>query len=303
MTRSFMQLASVACLIASTFAGAVSRWDHPIPQVAVHSADDFCLFLPPKPGLEVAVNEDNGIPFCTKANETPNAKEFPKGFIQIAHYAETPRYVQVTGYFDRAAYSLRANDGGGQYDSHAKHKPVGAMCQDYPYFVSLIEPDIQRFCIRCCKHTEDCNTGRSGYGCLRVVAGDYSKNNSTHSNTAIDSVLDELPPADTINKPTQTNTDNNNPASSGSNPLDAFPEAISHLESSLANNPTTEQLSSQWNAFIQTLADQHPNVAQAIRKLGEVAHDFTSVDEWKSFIAAIKEKLPVQNHNNEWVDA
>ncbi|KAG0170321.1 hypothetical protein DFQ28_010265 [Apophysomyces sp. BC1034] len=321
MTRTLIQLATLACLISGSLAGSTkpSTSSSNGPQVAIHSADDFCLFLPPSPGLEVAVNEDNGIPFCSKANDTPNAKEFPQGFVQVAHYAKTSKYVQVTGYFDRSTYQLSAQDGGGQYDSHAKHKPVGATCQGYPFFVSLIEPDIQRFCIRCCKNTADCNTGRSGYGCLRVVSGNYSKSNSTHSNTAFDSVLDELPPADSYDSPKIPD----NGSSSDASPLDAFPEAIDHLESALASNPTVEQLKSQWDAFIQQLAARYPNVAQKIRSLGALADNFTSVDEWRSFVTALKQKIPAHNqdqnqgqnqdqdqnhnqntdHNNEWVDA
>lgn len=148
MTLSALRLASLVCLIGGIFApsSVAAR-----PEVAVRSSSDFCLFLPPRPGLEVAINEDNGIPFCTKKNLVPHAKEFPRGFIKGHHFNATREYVQVTGYFDRSKYKLSPKDGGGQYDSHAKHKPIGAMCKGYPYFVSLIEPDIQRFCIRCCK--------------------------------------------------------------------------------------------------------------------------------------------------------
>lgn len=63
----------------------------------------------------------------------------------------TSNYVQITGFFDREKYQLGATDGGGQYDNHAHGKPVGAECKNYKYFVSLIEPDIDRFCIRCCQ--------------------------------------------------------------------------------------------------------------------------------------------------------
>ena len=48
-------------------------------QVLINSEDDFCLFLPPKPGLEVAPYETEGIPFCQSANEVPGAQQFPEG--------------------------------------------------------------------------------------------------------------------------------------------------------------------------------------------------------------------------------
>lgn len=66
------------CVIASTFATAApAKSNH--PQTAINSQDDFCLFLPPKPGLIVAENEDNGIPFCIKPDTVPNATTFPEG--------------------------------------------------------------------------------------------------------------------------------------------------------------------------------------------------------------------------------
>ncbi|OAD66547.1 hypothetical protein PHYBLDRAFT_22465, partial [Phycomyces blakesleeanus NRRL 1555(-)] len=95
------------------------------------------------------------------------------GFITTAHYTSNDTYVQVTGFFDRTKYDLLETDGGGQYDAHGNHKPVGAMCKGYPHFVNLVEPSDNRFCIRCCENEDDCNTGRSEYGCLRVVPGDY----------------------------------------------------------------------------------------------------------------------------------
>lgn len=72
-------------------------------------------------------------------------------FITTAHYLKTSTYVQITGFFDRTKYDLQETDGGGQYDNHAKGKPVGAQCKGYNYFVNMIEPDLQRFCIRCCQ--------------------------------------------------------------------------------------------------------------------------------------------------------
>ncbi|ORX50127.1 hypothetical protein DM01DRAFT_1384862 [Hesseltinella vesiculosa] len=145
------------------------------PLTTVISATEFCLFLPPQPGLEVAINEDNGIPFCMDPSSVPNAQPFPQGFITTAHFYQniTSNYVQITGYFDRTQYNLSEIDEGGQYDSHAHHKPNNATCQGYPYFVSLIEPADDRFCIRCCTNTTDCRTGISQYGCRRVISGNY----------------------------------------------------------------------------------------------------------------------------------
>ena len=65
-------------VIASSFVNAAPT-NASSPLTTINSQNDFCLFLPPQPGLVVAVNEDNGIPFCTKQNTVPNAKAFPSG--------------------------------------------------------------------------------------------------------------------------------------------------------------------------------------------------------------------------------
>ncbi|KAI8355115.1 hypothetical protein EDC96DRAFT_516379 [Choanephora cucurbitarum] len=135
--------------------------------IQVNSDTSFCSFLPPHPGDDVGATEDNGIPFCTSPGL--GGQIFPTGFIKSAHFAKTANYVQVTGKIDRTKYSLKATDGGGQYDT----KDVSATCNNYKYFVNLIEPDINTYCIRCCKTKADCNMGLSTYGCKRIVPGNY----------------------------------------------------------------------------------------------------------------------------------
>ncbi|KAG5460396.1 MAG: hypothetical protein BJ554DRAFT_7564 [Olpidium bornovanus] len=53
--------------------------------------------------------------------------------------------------------------------------PYGAACAGYKLFVNLVEPDIGRFCIRCCKENDRklCNSYKSEYGCKRVIKGNY----------------------------------------------------------------------------------------------------------------------------------
>lgn len=69
-------IATSLFVIASSFVNAATVTT---PFTTVNSQDDFCLFLPPKPGLVVAVNEDNGIAFCTKKNLVSKASLFPTG--------------------------------------------------------------------------------------------------------------------------------------------------------------------------------------------------------------------------------
>ncbi|GES72997.1 hypothetical protein GLOIN_2v1447817 [Rhizophagus clarus] len=160
--------------IASTNAAVVRRQD-PSVQVTVESEQLFCSFLPKTPGEEIGASEGDAIPFCTQANppNAPNAQAFPAGFIKTAHFASVDgKYVQVTGTIDPSAYQLSTSDGGGQYDSVGA--PPGATCANSEKFVNLVEPDIGRFCIRCCQDASQCDTSRSTDGCEKIIPGDYS---------------------------------------------------------------------------------------------------------------------------------
>lgn len=76
-------------VIASSFVNAAttntttssSSGGHPL--TTLNSQNDFCFFLPPKPGLVVAVNENNGIPFCVNKGTVPNSTPFPAGKYDI----------------------------------------------------------------------------------------------------------------------------------------------------------------------------------------------------------------------------
>ena len=70
-------LAIAASLVQAQSDSANSTDYYPLTTIA--SQNDFCLFLPPQPGLEVAINEDNGIPFCFKEDRVKNATQFPEG--------------------------------------------------------------------------------------------------------------------------------------------------------------------------------------------------------------------------------
>jgi hypothetical protein len=138
-------------------------------QIQVNSDTAFCSFMPPHNGDDIGGTENDGIPFCTSSSL--GGQTFPSGFIQSAHYTSTSNYQQVTGRIDRTKYSLNASDGGGQYDN----KDIGSTtCNGYNYFVNLIEPDANIFCIRCCKNQADCKLGISTQGCVAIVPGDYN---------------------------------------------------------------------------------------------------------------------------------
>lgn len=270
------------------------------PLTTIKSQEDFCIFLPPKPGLEVAVNENNGIPFCSNKNAVPNATEFPKGFITTAHYLKTSKYSQVTGFFDRSKYSLKESDGGGQYDNHAHGKPVGAQCEGYNYFVNLIEPDIQRFCIRCCKEKVDCNTGRSGYGCLRVVSGDYTNDNNMlstnkskkkshhHSNSNINSVLAEL---DALPTSDDDNSSSSSSSSSNTGIVQEITTKIEEFQSELSNEQSADQVKSEWSTFATQIAQTYPEQATEIQKLTDISSVLTTSDQLETFYDLVLSKV------------
>lgn len=139
----------------------------------IKNGKDFCLFLPPVYGGNIAENEDRAVAFCTKAMpEAPKAGILPAGFIKTANFVTNTQagWVQITGKMDGSKYGLSKNDGGGQYDIKA---PVGSKCAGYNHYVELVEPDNGKYCIRCCKEKKDCPVNKSTYGCEKVLGGKY----------------------------------------------------------------------------------------------------------------------------------
>ncbi|KAF9965846.1 hypothetical protein BGZ70_003957 [Mortierella alpina] len=125
------------------------------------------MFPPPAPGLEIAPTEEEAIAFCKGRayKGSKSLKPIPKGFIrsEATRYYEASgkKFVQVTGYFNREAYNLSSTDGGGQYGT--------SPARGFPHFVALVEPDVERFCIRCCQEKTDCNINKSHLGCPAVI--------------------------------------------------------------------------------------------------------------------------------------
>ncbi|KAK3846220.1 MAG: hypothetical protein J3R72DRAFT_434375 [Linnemannia gamsii] len=141
---------------------------------SVDAGDNYCFFLPPMVGGDIAENEDRAIAFCNKPNSrAPGAKIFPPGFVLSSHWATGPGWVQITGQIDPAAYSLNPCDTGGQYDIKA---PVGATCAGFNHFVNVIEPEIGVYGMRCCQEKADCDVNHSTYGVKRIYGAqwDYS---------------------------------------------------------------------------------------------------------------------------------
>ncbi|KAF9900208.1 hypothetical protein EC991_007776 [Linnemannia zychae] len=171
-----MMLKTLLASAAIAFVATLSTVSAGIPGQtgALISADEYCIFLPPKYGGGISENEDSAIAFCNKAiPSAPKAKILPAGFIKSVHLTRNTQkqWVQITGKIDRTKYGLSSKDGGGQYDIKA---PPGASYADYKYFVELVEPDINIYCLRVCKNKADCPVNKSTYGCEKVLGGDYS---------------------------------------------------------------------------------------------------------------------------------
>ncbi|KAI8354446.1 hypothetical protein B0O80DRAFT_426470 [Mortierella sp. GBAus27b] len=167
----------VALLLTFVLALASVASSAPPPsnnKVTIRSNGRFCLLMPPRLGGGISENENRAISWCTNSIGTvPNARILPSGFIVSKHFYTNPsgRYTQVTGRFNRDKFDLSRHDHGGQNDPN---HPSGAKCVGYEFFVELVEPDVQHYCLRCCHHRVDCPTDKSTKGCKVVIPGNYS---------------------------------------------------------------------------------------------------------------------------------
>ncbi|KAI8890976.1 hypothetical protein K501DRAFT_235875 [Backusella circina FSU 941] len=166
VARTSLLVSSIALL--TSFVNAYGQ----VAQIV--DANNFCVFLPPTDSTDrlISDTEWNAQAFCHgKAPKATNAGKLESGFIQSAHYVKTKDYVQITGQIDPSKANLDPTDEGGQYDVKA---PKGATCAGWTYFVNLIEPAGNTYCIRCCNDTTNCNRGISSKGCAHIIPGDYS---------------------------------------------------------------------------------------------------------------------------------
>ncbi|CAO3563679.1 unnamed protein product [Mortierella alpina] len=154
-------------ILASVVALAMGAQAQINGQIAsLDSADNYCFFLPPMVGGDIAANEDRAIAFCNKPNSrAPGAKIFPPGFVLSAHWASGKDWIQISGQIDPVQYQLNPCDTGGQYDIKA---PVGATCAGYAHFVNVIEPEIGAYGMKCCQQKADCDVSHSTYGVRRI---------------------------------------------------------------------------------------------------------------------------------------
>ncbi|CAO3629342.1 unnamed protein product [Cunninghamella echinulata] len=146
--------------------------------IQVLSESQFCVYLPKEAGMIISENENEAIPYCTNTTLAPFSRPFPSQFIKTAHFNQTATYVQVIGKLNPTINKqnrlLDESDQGGQYDE--LNLPRGT-CNQYRYWVNLIEPDASLYCIRCCQKKKDCNTKISTHGCKEIIPGPYEDDN------------------------------------------------------------------------------------------------------------------------------
>ncbi|KAI8581920.1 hypothetical protein K450DRAFT_229905 [Umbelopsis ramanniana AG] len=232
-TFSSVTLFAAAAFVGSQISSVVAGGGQ---TVEIVNSSNFCFFLPP-PGssdMNISDNEGDAVAYCKGSTpKVSDSNTFPSGFILSAHVVTTSDYIQVTGQIDPTKAGLNANDDGGQYDIMA---PKGATCAGYAYFVNLVEPSGNDYCIRCCNTETNCNRGISQDGCARVVPGDYSgpgvdsssdSTSSTSSAQETKTTTTEAAAATTTSDPTDsTTTTTADDSSSTTSSVDAAASAL-----------------------------------------------------------------------------
>ncbi|KAF9171165.1 hypothetical protein BGX20_008029, partial [Mortierella sp. AD010] len=109
MVRSFIYtaaLAATALFISTSQAVPVHQRDYG-QTAALISDTEYCIFLPPERGGNIADNEDKAVAFCNVPIESaPNARIIPQGLIRSVHFVKNTErgWVQITGRLDPSAY-------------------------------------------------------------------------------------------------------------------------------------------------------------------------------------------------------
>ncbi|KAI0312704.1 hypothetical protein OF83DRAFT_1066790 [Amylostereum chailletii] len=149
--------------------------------VHITSTSDFSLLLPSRQdgmSLHASVTRD-GLSYCSPSSSEPHCQnKMQDGFIVAAamQTADDGSYIQITGCLNPANSLLDASDHGGQLDVRF---PNGAQCTFGGYgasFIELVEPALNRFCIRCCASANDqtnCNSHQDRLGCETAIPGTY----------------------------------------------------------------------------------------------------------------------------------
>ncbi|XP_006458991.1 hypothetical protein AGABI2DRAFT_200889 [Agaricus bisporus var. bisporus H97] len=154
--------------------------------VKVVGPEDYCLVMPRDPHTNIGDSEYPGGTqvFCSSiARSADEQGLLPDNFWEnVELHADQGvnggKYVQLTGCI-RPSLIDRLNplDEGGQYDSsggrEGRGNPRDSVCVGYNHYVELVEPALNRSCIRCCEDFDDCVVSKDTKGCPAVIPGNY----------------------------------------------------------------------------------------------------------------------------------
>jgi hypothetical protein len=143
--------------------------------IEIQSVDNFCFFLPPKPGISIADSEGYplatdtskwAVSYCTRPMQNALGHQlFPKNTITGAHFASSPSSIQITGTFNASVMGIPL-DGGGYYDlDNNVNSPPGGICYGYDSFYNAVNPIDGIYCVKCCKGIQGCGIQNGDKGC------------------------------------------------------------------------------------------------------------------------------------------
>ena len=128
--------------------------------------------MPPAQGLNVGNTEGTSLARCIgNVPGSDSAGTLPNGFIASAHFKSTNDYIQVSGDLDTSKWIFPSGDTGGQYDSALWGSRPFSTCAGYSSYLEYLEPDNNRYCVRCCKKDSFCDASFDLLGCERGMSG------------------------------------------------------------------------------------------------------------------------------------
>jgi hypothetical protein len=187
--------AILALIVAGSVAAVPNLYGYhytPDNIVKVNSVADVCILAPRDPHTDIGVAEGSGTrTYCTAKARYDKARQgqLPVDFFSDAKYTSYKgpsggEIRQITGCIRASKLSrLNPKDQGGQFDSSGQGNdgvPPQSFCilpgkNKRGFYVQLIEPAQNRFCIRCCVNNSDCPHTNDTKGCPVAIPGYYGR--------------------------------------------------------------------------------------------------------------------------------
>ncbi|KAI7961708.1 hypothetical protein MJO28_002197 [Puccinia striiformis f. sp. tritici] len=159
--------------------GPTAHRDSHCQNAFVKSAEDFCIFAPPRP-LVVGEAERIAVSYCTK--DGYGTRLIPPGTFKNMHFVRTPHYVQITALGDFTKVNVPQGDEGGELDPSGPDghgNPVGGLVfgerGQFNHWTEFLA--YNEFCIRACFNGPDseryCQHIYDLEGCRWNIPGNY----------------------------------------------------------------------------------------------------------------------------------